>query len=252
MKIEYPSSALIPGLRALWKEAFGDTDAFLDLFFSTAYDPYRCRCVTEQSRVTAALYWMDCCLADQKFAYIYAVATASDCRGQGLCKQLMADTATLLQTDGYHAAILVPQSEGLRTMYGRMGYRHAAPIDEFFCAAAELPISVREITAESYAALRSSFTPGGSVQPGSEMLAFLGATARFYTGDGFIAAVSQETAHLRVLEYLGSRSTISGLIAALGVTEATVRTPGNNTPFAMYLPLTADCQNPEYYPFAFD
>lgn len=252
MKIEHPSSVSIPDLRVLWKEAFGDTDAFLDLFFSTAYDPCRCRCVTEQSRITAALYWMDCCLEDQKFAYIYAVATASDCRGRGLCKQLMEDTATLLRTEGYSGTILVPQSEGLRTMYGRMGYRHAAPIDEFFCAAAELPVSVREITAESYAALRCAFTPGGSLQPGSEALAFLDATARFYTGDGFIAAVSLEPAHLRILEHLGSRSNISGLIAALGATEATVRTPGNNIPFAMYLPLTADCRTPEYYPFAFD
>lgn len=251
MKIEHPSSALIPCLRTLWKEAFGDTDAFLDLFFSVAYDPCRCRCVTEQRRVTAALYWLDFFLDEQKFAYIYAVATASDCRGRGLCKQLMTDTAVLLRENGYHGAILVPQDEGLRRMYDRMGYRDAAQIEEFFCAASELSISVKEITAEDYAALRSSFAPEGSLQPGNQALAFLGATTRMYAGNGFIGAVSRETDHLRLLEYLGDNLKLPALIAALGATEATVRTPGS-TPFAMYLPLAADCRKPEYYPFAFD
>ena len=34
MTAAYPNETLIPGLRDLWKKGFGDTDEFLDLFFS--------------------------------------------------------------------------------------------------------------------------------------------------------------------------------------------------------------------------
>ena len=252
MRAEHPTAEQVPQLRRLWNEAFGDTDAFLDLFFTLAYHPDHCCCMGTQGRVTAALYWLDMFCNGQKIAYIYAVATAADCRGQGLCRQLMGDTAELLKQRGYRGALLVPQDEGLRTMYGRMGYGDGAPIDEFFCAAGNAPIPVSGISAEAYASLRSAYLPRDSVEPGAEALAFLGAMARFYTGDGVLAAASREPDHLRILEYLGDRSKIPGLIAALGATEATVRTPGNSRPFAMYLPLTADCAAPDYYPFAFD
>ena len=252
MKPDRPTPALIPQLRDLWKEAFGDTDAFLDLFFGIAYDPARCLCLRSQDRVTAALYWLDVFADDQKFAYIYAVATAADCRGQGLCRQLMRETAALLTAKGYHGALLVPQDEGLRTMYGRMGYRNCAPMEEFFCAAGDIPLSVREITAEEYAALRPAHLPEGSIRPGSEVLTLLTALARFYAGDGFLAAVSREPEHLRILEYLGDPFETAPLIAALGHREATVRTPGTGTPFAMYRPLSAQCTRPEYFAFCFD
>lgn len=251
MKTELPA-APDHQLRSLWKEAFGDTDAFLDLFFSIAFDPDRCRFIRLQGRAAAALYWLDVFLGGQKFAYIYAVATARDFRGQGLCRQLMEDTAATLKAKGYQGALLVPQDGGLRAMYRSMGYRDAAPIDEFFCAAADAPVSAGEIPAEEYAALRRNLLQDGSADLGEKALGFLAATARFYAGDGFAAAVSRETVHLRMLEYLGDRDLLPGLVAALGATEATVRTPGHSRPFAMYLPLTPDCVTPEYYPFAFD
>ena len=37
MTAVHPTAAHTDGLRALWKEAFGDGDAFLDLFFATAF-----------------------------------------------------------------------------------------------------------------------------------------------------------------------------------------------------------------------
>ena len=252
MKIESPSADLIPQLRFLWKDAFGDTDAFLDLFFSIAYDPDRCRCIRSQGRVAATLYWLDLYLNGQKYAYLYAIATATDCRGQGLCKELMADTAAHLQQAGYAGAILVPQDEGLRTMYGRMGYENASAIDEFFCAAEDSCIDLRQITAEEFAALRPAMLPEGSMDLSPEALAFLDAVARFYKGEGFLAAVSRENEHLRFLEYLGDRTILPALIAALGATEATVRAHGTSIPFTMYLPLSAQSDTPRYYPFAFD
>lgn len=252
MRPEHPDSSRIPGLRSLWKKAFGDTDAFLDLFFSTAYAPERCRCITEQEAVAAALYWLDATCGGQKYAYIYAVATDPDHRGKGLCRRLMEDTAQVLKAAGYDGILLVPQDENLRIMYGKMGYETATHIGEKLCVAAPCPAPVREIGPEEYAAKRSAILPAGSVLQKGAALDFLGKLARFYVGDGFLAAVSRETEHLRILEYLGSQAATSALVAALGHTEATVRYPGADKPFAMYLPLTPNCKKPKYFAFCFD
>ena len=252
MNINPPVPAQIPALRTLWKKAFGDTDAFLDVFFSTGYAPERCRCITAQEGVLAALYWLDMTCEGQNFAYIYAVATDPDHRGKGLCRCLMEDTARVLKEAGYQGAMLVPQDTGLRVMYSKMGYLPAAPIEESFHAAGSLPVSAEGISCEDYAARRKDFLPEGSVMPGNEALVFLNRLAQFYAGAGFLAAVSQEPEHLRILEYLGSDDKIPALIASLGRTEATVRKPGSSSPFAMYLPLTESCTAPGYFPFCFD
>lgn len=251
MKIDRPSPALIPQLRTLWKEAFGDSDAFLDCFFSLAYAPERCRCVTAEGTVKAALYWLDVNCAGQKFAYLYAVATAADSRGKGLCRMLIEDTAAVLKTTGYQGILLIPQDDPLRAMYGRMGFLPATAINEFLCAGAA-PVPVSELTATAHSSLRKNLLPERSVEIQGVALEFLGKLARFYSGDGFLAAVSREDGHLRILEYLGNANAVPALVAALGATEATVRTPGECFPFAMYRPLTPDCPKPSYYPFAFD
>ena len=252
MKAEHPANTLIPQLRDLWKEAFDDTDAFLDLFWGIAYDADHCCCIRTQGRVVAALYWLDVSYRGQKLAYVYAVATAKDCRGQGLCRQLMAGAAEILKAEGYQGALLVPQDEGLRLMYRKMGYRDTSPIDQFLCAAADTPILLKEITKTEYASLRGAYLPGERAELCTEALAFLEALARFYEGDGFVACIGRETDRLRVQEFLGDREQIPGLIAALGFTEATVRAPGTGSPFAMHLPLTDGCTAPSYYPFALD
>ena len=49
----------VPELRSLWSEAFGDEDEFINLFFRTAFDTQRSRCVKVDGKVKAVLYWFD-------------------------------------------------------------------------------------------------------------------------------------------------------------------------------------------------
>ena len=51
MNIKSPKNADIPALRSLWKEAFGDTDDFLDVFFSAAFADERAMCVTDKGEI---------------------------------------------------------------------------------------------------------------------------------------------------------------------------------------------------------
>ena len=133
MIIETLTSEHEAGLLKLWQEAFGDDDAFLEAFFSTAYSADRCRCIMLDGEIAAALYWMPCEHQGKKIAYIYGVATAKAHRRKGLCHTLMADTHRTLKEQGYEGTILVPQSAELEALYSSMGYSVCSQIREFVC-----------------------------------------------------------------------------------------------------------------------
>ena len=103
MRIDQPAPTHIPALRQLWQEAFGDSDAFLDGFFDTAFSPDRCLCVFEED-LAAAVYWFDCRFAGRKIAYLYALATKKSHRGRGIARALMEETVARLQKTGYAGA----------------------------------------------------------------------------------------------------------------------------------------------------
>ena len=86
MNIDYPNQSQTNELRALWQEAFGDDDAFLEHFFTYGFAPDRCRCVTVDGKLAAALYWFDCSFQGKPLAYLYGVATFKAHRGKGFCK----------------------------------------------------------------------------------------------------------------------------------------------------------------------
>ena len=250
MSVVYPYEKLIPSLRDLWKKAFGDEDDFLDIFYGTAYEPDRCRCVAEDGKVQSVLYWFDCELEGKKFAYIYAVATDPDHRGKGLCKMVMEDTMEVLRDRGYAGAILLPQEEWLIQMYAGMGFEPCTTVTEKWCPAGEA-IPVRKIDVSEYAALRRKLLPGGGVIQEGENLAFLGELTVLYAGETFIAAVSAEK-ELWCPEFLGDAAALPGLVKTLGFSEGRARMPGTERPFAMFRPLTKDCPKPGYFGLVFD
>ena len=252
MIISEPNSSHISQLRQLWKTAFGDGDDFLDMFYSTAYAPHRCRCVLDEDRVAAVLYWFDCTCEGQKLAYIYAVATDPDYRNQGLCRRLMGNTHDHLKAQGYAGAMLLPQDSGLRRMYAGMGYEPCTSLREFECAAAGEPAALRELTAEGYAALRIPLLPVGSVIQEKENLSYLAAYTKFYQGQDFLAVVYQDGDLFICYEFLGNVTKIPAFLQALGAKSGTIRMPGQGKPFAMYTSFTHNSPKPRYFAFAFD
>jgi len=245
MNIDHPTLTQIPQLRALWKEAFGDSDSFLDTFFATAFAPERCLCVAADGEIAAAAYWFSC----GQYAYIYAVATARKHRGQGYCRTLMARIHKLLQSQGYDGCIVVPGEESLRCFYADMGYKDFGGMEEFSCTAGA-PLPLRKIGSEEFATLRRQSLPEGGVVQEEENLTFLSRWAEFYAGADFLLTVTREGNTLRGLELLGNRAATPGILAALGARNGTFRTPGV-APFAMYKSLV-DKKFPTYFCFAFD
>lgn len=249
MVIDYPERT--EPLKELWKLAFGDSEAFVNRFFSDAYAPRRCRQASEDGRLAAALYWFDAEFAGQKFAYLYAVATHPDFRHRGFCRTLMADTLDCLTARGYDGALLMPQGRALRDMYARMGFRDCCTVSEFTCAAGEA-VPVRKITASEFARLRREYLPpDGVIQEGAN-LSYLEGYACFYAGDDFLLTAASEGNCLIGTELLGNTAAAPGIVRALGFPRGGFRTPGGDVPGAMFRPLKAGVKAPGYFGLVFD
>ena len=252
MTIDRPALTQIPQLRRLWKEAFQDTDDFLDIFFHRAYSSERSRCITQDGTVVAALYWFDCTWDNRRLAYFYAVATDPSCRGQGLCRRLMEDTHRHLKEAGYEGCILVPQNEGLFSMYRKFGYRICAYSREFTCTAGKSSIPLTPATPAEYAAARQALLPPNGVIQEGVTLDFLSTYARLYVGKDLALAAYPNEGKLIVCELLGDIQTAPQILASLGFREGTFRVPDNQNPFAMFLPLQQDDFLPGYFGLALD
>ena len=57
MTIDRPTATDEAALKELWKEAFGDTDDFINLFFRLAYSESNALCVYDNGILAAALYF---------------------------------------------------------------------------------------------------------------------------------------------------------------------------------------------------
>ena len=249
MIIDKPTSTA--PLRRLWKQAFGDTDAFLDSFFAFGFSPDRCRQTTIDGNLVAALYWFDCAFNGKKIAYLYAIATDKAHRGKGLCRLLMEDTHRHLKNLGYTGALLVPANPGLFDFYKKMGYRTCCSVNEFTCKADRIA-PLKFIEATDYFQHRKSYLPGDSVEPEDSMLNFMNEQYFYYMGEDFIFSATAEGDTLIVTEFLGDSAFAPGIVAAMGKKQGRFRTPGTEKPFAMYYSFTPGLDKPTYFPFALD
>ena len=254
MTIDRPTQNDIPALRALWKEAFGDGDAFLDGFFKTAFSIDRASVLRIGDDIAGMLYWFDCEIAGEKCAYIYAVATSKPHRGQGVCKALMESTHSYLRESGYMSAILVPGSAELFRFYDKLGYKICSSVDEVAVKADSAQISIHEIDKEEYAGLRRRLLPAGGVVQEMENLDFLKVYARLYAGDDFILAGYRNADTFIGIELLGNTNAdhCAAIARALGAKAAIIRVPGDKRPFAMSYPLSNESPVPKYFGLAVD
>ncbi len=242
----------IPALKQLWKQAFGDPEAFIDGFFHTGFRPDRCQCIYREDQLAAALYWFDCLWQGKKLAYVYAVATGEAFRGQGICRKLMADTHAHLKKHGYAGAVLVPGSTALFSMYEKMGYRGFCPMEKKTVLAAGETVQLRPVNPDAYGQLRQAYLPEDAVVHQGEILRFAAGFADFYTDGECLFCGTGEEGSFYFQEFLGDREKIPGILKALGVKKGTVRLPGGQTPFAMYYKLTDEPGMPAYFGIPLD
>ena len=256
MIIDAPKREQISDLRALWREAFGDTDVFLDSFFDKVFSYDRCRCAIADGRVVSALYWFDCEYGEKKIAYLYAIATLEEYRGKGICAALMNDTHAHLRSRGYSLAMLVPASDGLFDFYSRIGYKNCTCISENIVFASKTEsVKLWRVSSKEYGIRRRELLPSGSVIQEGESLALLDMTAELYMGDGVLLAAQRpnEYSDARIVEFLGDVEEAPKIIRALGYDRAMLRAQGEGREFTMSLSLDgSEADKPKYFGLAFD
>lgn len=242
----------IPALLRLWKEAFGDTDAFLDNFFSTGFCPDRCRTAKEDGALLGALYWFEFQWGKKRLAYLYAVATAKAFQGQKICSRLMDNTHKHLKSLGFSGAVLVPGNTSLFAFYEKLGYARFGGICELSAAAGATPVPFRKIPAADYMKKRKGHLPTGSILPVEETLPFLSSLLTFYEGNGWLLAAAEDDGCLAGKEFLGNTAQLPGILCGLGMEKGSFRTPGAGQPFAMFHSFDDSEDTPGYFAFALD
>lgn len=234
-------------LTDLWAKAFVD-DGWIGDYLHTAYRRENTLCLTRQGQLAAGLSWMDVTCRKRKLAYLYAVATAPAFRHQGLCRELMEKTQTVLAERGYQGSVLVPAGDALRRMYASMGYRNFGGMEKLRVKASS-PVSLREISPREYARLRRTRLPPAGIIQESGAPEYLAQSASLYTGEDFLLAIRPEEAF--GIELLGNAAQAGGILGALGIPQGTFRVPGS-TPFAMFRPIGQDSPAPGYFGLAFE
>lgn len=259
LELMSPKAKHLPSMRSLWKEAFGDSDGFLDSFFSVAFANERCRVAVREDEVLGALYIFDCEHQNKKIAYIYAVATRKSARGQGICKELMRDTHMYLSDCCYAGAILVPSEPSLFGFYEKMGYKTCSAIGEFEAVASNGDVEIERIEKVDYINNRRNFLPQNSVVQENVNVDFLATYASFYKGENFLLAAYKADGKLHGIELLGNADAAPAILRALDCERGFFRVPPHEMqstakarPFAMYCSPDKTTPPPEYFGIAFD
>ena len=243
MRIDAPRVEFSPSVRALWEEAFGNIDGFLDKFERYGYDAEKFRAVTALGEIVSGHYIFDCEYDGGRVAYIYGVATKAEHRGKGYSTALLEDTRRYLEAEGYAGAILVPASKSLFSFYERLGYKKCSYVTEIHVTQGENALPLRQLNAREYMEQRDEFLPRGAVlQNKGKMLDYIASDNEFFVGDGFILAAREyitdegESA-LYAAELLGDTDRAGDILVSLGCSRGVFRTVGDGKPFSAYLSL---------------
>lgn len=254
MRLSAPAD--IPALRTLWTLAFGDGGAYLDNFFDSYYKPERMIVLEQNGQIRAMTAWFDTTFVvpgqgEYRAAYLYAVATHPDCRGQGLAGRLLAWADAYFRTLQIPAVTTVPAEPSLHNFFGANGFRECFCHDELTAPAnsGSAPgFSLNEVSAETYARLREQLLsdrphirlPEDAVtyQAGCSRISGGGLYAA-ETGCGTVLLCTEGMADGRLLvkELLGQptacEEVVKNLYVLLPNTSGVYRIPGKNTPFGM-------------------
>ncbi len=258
MIIKCPTPDLIPSMKALWSEAFGESEEAVNHFFYTAFSPERSRVAYEDGEALAALYVLDFFYKGKKAAYIYALATSKKHRGRGICRRLMEDTHEYLIERGYEFAVLKPGDESLFEFYRKLGYKDCGSVAEVTVEAAENGIRIKRIDAENYCRLRRKYLPdNGAVFEGGSIV-YLAGYMELYAFDGGVMTAWRGNGMLFSAEILTdgltecNKELLGGIVKSLECERGVFRTVGEDVHFAMGYPLCRSLPQSIHLGLAFD
>lgn len=116
----------IEQLKSLWKSLFGDTEAFISLFFHEVVRDENIRVLEEKGRILSALYMLPYPFRiwNQEVAasYISGAGTLPEAQGRGLMRRLLIDSFKEMEHRQIPLSILIPAEPWLYGFYEKSGY----------------------------------------------------------------------------------------------------------------------------------
>lgn len=256
---------------AVWTEAFGDTPPEIEADIAGFVGPENLF-VAGEAEVDAILSAVPCRMAGMSGAYLYALATRKERRGQGLMGELMAYSEEACRARGDSFACLVPGESSLFGYYERQGYHTSRLRRLEQRVEAGGPVVLNHLGAAAYAQERAAVLPAGAVTFDEGRFARLLGLAEAQgfacvAGSGAAAVYARREEALAVAELLArdeaaGEALLSALAAREGVRKAVLTLPveglwagqGTLQPAAQFKPLREGRALPEapYLRFGMD
>lgn len=113
----------------LWKETFRDSDAYINLYFDTYFNPEYAVYSEKDGELRAALlgvpYYFGNANSRIRGLYLCGLATNAKYRSQGIMTELIEKINLKAASDGFAFTFLIPSNEGLERYYRDRGYVNA-------------------------------------------------------------------------------------------------------------------------------
>jgi len=246
-------------LKALWTDIFGDPPDAVEAYFALRHRDENMLVEVQGDEIAGMLTMLPLHLTSpvRSFParYIYAVATHTAYRNQGVSTRLLNEAHAYMQSRGEAASILVPASPSLFDFYSKRGYQTAFSLDTIRFEAASLPPFPRDgrfapCSPGEYARFRDkAFAPSRLYACWNEksvayaVLSFgpAGGITRLFAGDGEgCAAWERQENNVLVRELalvnMDTPTALSVLHKLLNAPAYHVRLPANSHPGASTLP----------------
>lgn len=127
--VSFADTSHIERIKKLWKEVFGDSDEFLNLYFSEKFQREQCLVCIEEEQVCASLQMLPYVLQLKGISYpacyIFAVMTSSFERNKGYMRQLLEFALDDLKQKKIQLVFLIPQEPYLFSIYTKFGFQKA-------------------------------------------------------------------------------------------------------------------------------
>lgn len=116
----------IEALKQMWKEVFGDTETYLQMFFETVYKEENTLTIIEDNELVAMLYMIPYTICWKEQAqtaiYLYALATEKEQRKHGYMTKLIEEANRIAKERGAVCTFLQPANESLYSYYEKRGF----------------------------------------------------------------------------------------------------------------------------------
>ncbi|WP_294546942.1 GNAT family N-acetyltransferase [uncultured Pseudoflavonifractor sp.] len=204
--------------KALWKAAFGDDEAYIDLFYRTCAKPQDIMILTEDGvlRSMLALLPLELELPDGErlsSAYVYALATDPNARKQGHGRALLRYSELYLRERDVDCITVVPAEAGLFKFFETVDFTDCFSTRKLELLESMIPPApagscLEAVGAAAYGGLRERLLAGTfHTQYGEALLAFQEGVSHL-SGGGLYRVVIDGREGCAAVEYTGNSSLV--------------------------------------------